>query len=301
VGGKDDGGSAPQATEPEFRLPDLGAPVADTHAHLDMLDDPAGAIARATAAGVGFVVTIADLTEEPERTFEGLGAWTEAARSVLAASGDEAPAEVGIIVGVHPHNAARYDDRVEAELMLRAVDPRVRAIGEVGLDFHYDHSPRDDQRRAMRRHLAVAHETGLPVCIHLREAHEEGLAILREAGVPTAGCIIHCFTEGPEWAQRFLDIGCHIAFGGVVTFGKADAVREAARVVPLERLLLETDCPFLAPVPYRGRTNEPALVTLVAAKVAEVKGLDPSTLARATYANSLRLLASRPAAVDGSA
>jgi TatD DNase family protein len=187
---------------------------------------------------------------------------------------------------VHPHNAKHFDAAVADEMRRLAVDARTCGIGEVGLDFHYDHSPRDDQRAMMRRHLELAGELELPVCIHLREAHAEGLEILRETGVPSAGCVIHCFTEGPDTAERFLDLGCLIAFGGVVTFPKADAVREAVAFVPLERMLLETDCPFLAPAPYRGRTNEPAFVTLTAAAVAGIKGSAPAEVATITLENA---------------
>lgn len=282
------------AADQEPVLPDLGARTADTHAHLDMLEDPAGALERAARAGVALVATIADLSEEPGRTFDGLAAWTEEARSRLRARGAQADVpEVRIIVGVHPHNAKHYDDATDAELRHRTSDPRVCAIGEVGLDYHYDHSPRDAQLAAMRRHLVVAHESGLPVCVHLREAHEEGLAVLRETGVPAAGCIIHCFTEGPAWAERFLEIGCHIAFGGVVTFPKAADVRAAAEMVPLDRLLVETDCPFLAPVPYRGRACEPAFVTLTAARIADVRGLGQAAVASAMLDNARRLFPPR--------
>jgi TatD DNase family protein len=292
------------ADEPAV-FPDLGAAVTDTHAHLDMLEDPVAALEHAGLAGVAFVATVADATEEPERTFEGVGRWrAEAAEriaAVVAATTEEAAGasgatravpEVRIIVGVHPHNASG-SLAVEARLRGLVLDPAVCGIGEVGLDFHYDHSPRDDQRAAMRRHLRLAHEVGLPVCVHLREAHEEGLAILLDEGIPAAGCVIHCFTEGPEWAERFLAAGCLIAFGGVATFPKADAVREAAAMVPLDRMLVETDCPFLAPAPYRGRTNEPAFVTITAARLAEVKGIDTEAFAEATTANALRLYGGR--------
>jgi TatD DNase family protein len=170
-------------------------------------------------------------------------------------------------------------------------DSRVRALGELGLDFHYDHSPHDDQRSMFRRQLALAHETGLPVVVHLREAHAEGLAILRDVGVPSAGCVIHCFTEGAELAEEFLDLSDSIviSFAGPVTFSKAEQIREAARVVPIDRLLVETDCPFLAPAPYRGRPNEPAFAVLNAAKVASAKGLEPAEVATAALANARRL------------
>ena len=274
--------------KPLADLPRLGASVADTHAHLDMLDDPAGALERAALAGVSFVVTIADVTEEPLGTYDGLPAWEREASERLeqGSNANPPPPETRVIVGVHPHNAKHFDAAVADELRRLALDARTCGIGEVGLDFHYDHSPRDDQRAMMRRHLELAHELGLPVCIHLREAHEEGLEILRETGVPAAGCVIHCFTEGPRTAELFLDLGCLIAFGGVVTFPKADVVREAVAFVPLERMLLETDCPFLAPAPYRGRTNEPAFVTLTAAAVAGIRGTAPAEVATATLGNA---------------
>lgn len=265
-------------------LPDLGAPTADTHAHLDMLDDPAGALARASEAGVGFVASVIDLSEDPELTLEKLPEW-------LAAVGEPSP-EVGLIVGMHPHHASRWDSAAEARLReVVANDERVIGLGELGLDFHYDHSPRDDQRAMFARQLALAHEFGLPITVHLREAHDEGLAILREAGVPSAGAIVHCFTEGAEMAEAFLALGdqVYISFAGPVTFKNAEQVREAARVVPLGRLLAETDCPFLAPAPYRGVSNEPAYVTLNLAKLAEVRGENPAEVASAVMANARRL------------
>ena len=280
---------------PRPDLPDLGAPLADTHAHLDMLDDPAAALEHAAAARVSFLVTIADVTEGAVRTYVELPAWEKNAAERIARLGDEGLVlpEVRVIVGAHPHNAKDFDGLAATEMRRLALDPRTCGIGEVGLDFHYDHSPREQQREMMRAHLRMAHEMGLPVCIHLREAHGEGLDILREIGLPTAGCVIHCFTEGPKIAELFLELGCHVAFGGVATFPKAEAVREALALVPLERMLLETDSPFLAPVPYRGQTNEPAFVTLTAAKVAEVKGVTPAEVAETTLANARALFGQR--------
>ena len=275
-------------TESLPTLPALGAPSVDAHAHLDMLDDPVAALVRAARAGIALVATVVDLTEKPERTLDGLEGWLAAAQSELSAEGLTAP-EVRLIVGWHPHNAQRGGEALLARLRGLAVDPRVGAFGELGLDFHYDHSPRDDQRAWFRRQLALAHEVGLPVEIHLREAHEEGLALLADAGVPPAGCVIHCFTEGPDLAERFLDLGCIISFAGPVTFKKAEAVRDAARVVPLDRLLVETDCPFLAPDPYRGRRNEPAFAVLNAAMVAKVKGVTAAEVASAALGTARRL------------
>ena len=266
-------------------LPDLGAPSVDAHAHLAMLDDPAAALVRASRAGIALVATVVDLTETPEVTLDGLAGWLDRAAGHLSAEGREVP-EVRIIAGWHPHNASGGDAALLDRLRDLAADPRVGGLGELGLDYHYDHSPRDDQRAWFRRHLELAHEVGLPVEIHLREAHDEGLAILREVGTPAAGCIIHCFTEGPELAERFLELGCYISFAGPVTFKKADVLREAARIVPLDRLLVETDCPFLAPHPYRGRPNEPAFSVLNAAAIADVKGVSPAEVATAALGNA---------------
>lgn len=277
----------------EVCAPDFGAsPIADTHAHLDMLDDPALALARAAAAGVGFVATVADVTEDAWRTYDELDSWIANAAELLADSGLEevAPPRVRVILGAHPHNAKEYDASAEDELLRLAADPRTCALGELGLDYHYDHSPRDVQRAAFRRHLELAQELKLPVCVHLREAHDDGEAILGEIGVPEAGCILHCFNLGPDVAERFLGMGCHVSFAGPVTFKKAEEVRAAARIVPAGRLLTETDCPFMAPEPFRGRTCEPALVAFTAARLAEVRSETPEALAAHTYAAALALL-----------
>ncbi|MHB1451246.1 MAG: TatD family hydrolase [Coriobacteriia bacterium] len=269
-------------------LPDLGAPSVDAHAHLAMLDDPVAALVRASRAGIALVATVVDLTETPEITLDGLAGWLERAGEHLSAEGRQAP-DVTIIAGWHPHNASGGNAVMLERLRELSADPRVGGLGELGLDYHYDHSPRDDQREWFRRHLELAREVGLPVEIHLREAHEEGLEIMSEIGVPEAGCIIHCYTEGPELAERFLDLGCHISFAGPVTFKKSEALRDAARIVPLHRLLVETDCPFLAPHPYRGRPNEPAFSVLNAATIADVKGISPAEVATAALGNAREL------------
>jgi TatD DNase family protein len=269
-------------------LPELGVPSVDAHAHLDMLEDPVGALVNSAHAGIALVASVVDLSEEPELTLNGLAGWLADAEAQLAPLGLSAP-EVRLIAGWHPHNAKEGDEALYVRLRDLAADPRVGAFGELGLDFHYDHSPRDTQRHWFRRQLELAHEVGLPVEIHLREAHEEGLALLAELGAPKAGCVIHCFTEGPELAERFLALGCHISFAGPVTFAKAEQVREAAKIVPLEKLLVETDCPFLAPAPYRGRKNEPAFAVLNAVAVADAKGIAPAEVASAALANARAL------------
>lgn len=300
-------------------LPRLGAPTADTHAHLDMLADPVAALVNAARADVELVCSIVDLTEYPEFTLDGLDGWLEAAAEVLFSSEDTVVSEdlgsrsvdasrverdlgirsvalpdVRLILGVHPHNASRYDAAAHERLRYLATSQRagrVVGLGELGLDYHYDHSPRDAQRDAFRRQLALAHELELPVTVHLRSAHDEGYAILRDEGVPSAGCIVHCFTEGPETAGLFLALSDKvvISFAGPVTFSKAQQIRDALHVVPLERILVETDSPFLAPAPYRGEANEPAFVTLNVARIADELGRDPAEVAAVTRANAQRV------------
>ncbi|MDY0088258.1 MAG: TatD family hydrolase [Coriobacteriia bacterium] len=282
------------ADERSVQLPVLGR-IADTHAHLDMLDDPVAALVNAAQAGVAFIATVADVTEDAERTFDSLEGWRSAAADILVAAdpyGPQVP-DVRIVVGAHPHNASALDASAEDRIRALARDSRVAAIGEAGLDFHYDNSPRDDQRRAFCASLGIAHDLELPVVVHLREAHEEGMEILAEMGVPAAGCIIHCFTEDAPLALRFVEMGCHVSFAGPVTFKKAVSIREAAALVPLDRLLVETDSPFLAPEPYRGRRNEPAWVTLTAAMVAGERTESPADVVRASYANAIALLGTR--------
>lgn len=272
-------------------LPRLGALIADTHAHLDMLDDPAGAIERAAMAGVGFIVTVADATETPEGTFDNLDAWVAEAHERLTQW--ELPyvrvPDVRIILGAHPHNAKDFDKHAEERLLEFSSDPRVVGIGEIGLDFHYDHSPRIVQRRAFRVQLAAAQRCSLPAIIHLREAHEEGLEILNDVGVPDAGCVIHCFTGDPALLSKFVELGCYISFAGPVTFKNADAIRAAAAAVPIDRILVETDCPFMAPEPYRGMPNEPAWSVLTAARIAEVRQIPTADLATASLDNARRI------------
>ncbi len=299
------------STPKPVEVPTIGAPVADTHAHLDMLEDPAQALARAALAGVSFVVTVVDPTEDPERTFDDLAAWQARAAELIRSAQPVAepastpataptvkpgsppeppdPPDVRIIIGAHPHNAKDFGRGAAEQLPAFAGHPLVAGIGEIGLDYHYDHSPREVQRAAFAEQLDIAARVGLPAVVHLREAHDDGEAILREAGLPVAGCVLHCFTGDTGLLGRFLDLGCYVSFAGPVTFKNADAIREAAAQVPLDRLLVETDCPFMTPEPYRGRPNEPAFAVLTARRVAEVRGMPEDEFARATYENSRRL------------
>lgn len=278
----------------EVLLPEGADRVADTHAHLDMLDDPSGALARAAMAGVSFIATVADPSEDARRTYDELQGWLDSASSALADAGMRTaePPQVRIVVGVHPHNAKEYSPQVEGELTRLLDDGRTAAVGEIGLDYHYDHSPRDIQREVFRRQLSIALERDLPAVIHLREAHEDGEAILREEGLPPAGCVLHCYNLGPEPLDRFLTLGCHVSFAGPLTFKKAEEVRAAAALVPLDRVLTETDCPFMTPEPFRGRKNEPAMTVFTVARLAGIRP-EGSAVFSAAYENAVRLFTAR--------
>lgn len=269
-----------------------GASIADTHAHLDMLDDPGLALARAALAGVRFIATVADVTEDAWRTYEELPSWLANAGEILASSGhaDVPLPRVRVVLGAHPHNASDWNAEAEAELRRLAGDPLTCALGEMGLDFHYDHSPRDRQRDVFAIHVGLAQELDLPGVVHLREAHVDGAGILREFGPLPAGFILHCFNLEPAAMEPFLELGCHVSFAGPVTFKKAEEVRESARAVPGGRLLTETDCPFMAPEPFRGRPCEPAFVVFTAARVAEARGEDLASCAQATFRAAEALL-----------
>jgi TatD DNase family protein len=237
----------------------------DNHCHLD----PAGAaeaLADAAAAGVVACIDVG----------------TDAARSTQAVATAAAHANVWATVGVHPHDAT---EGVGAIVELLGA-PRVVAVGEAGLDYHYDHSPRDVQREVFAAQIALANERGLPLVIHTREAWDDTFAILDREGVP-ARTVFHCFTGGPDEAVESLARGAFVSISGIVTFPSAGDLRAAVAIVPLERLMVETDSPYLAPVPHRGRRNRPALVPVVGAAVAAVKGLDEAVVAGQTTANAI--------------
>lgn len=205
-------------------------------------------------------------------------------------------------MGCHPHNAQHYDDALEAVLRERLHDARVSALGEVGLDYHYDLSPREAQREAFRRQIRLAKEAGLPVVLHMREAHDDGFALLSEEGFPEAGTLLHCFNLDAAELARWVDAGCFIAFGGPLTFKKAEEVREAAKLVPADRLLTETDAPYMTPEPLRGTICGPEHVAFTAAKLADVRGFEDlrtparGEFLRQTYLNALGLLDREPTA-----
>jgi TatD DNase family protein len=361
--------------------PDLGgAPIADTHAHLDMLHRPELALARAAALGVNFIVSVIDPSEDPHYELDNLSGWLSAAGELLGSGvlfeddkllegGDSSnaggramlaptdactspfvgvrplskrasgtgstqyaecyPGElilrtpgtsiarpssreclqpmrattgrpyegrraygastvvtaptVRLISGCHPHNASKWSAKLEATLREVLADERCVGLGEIGLDYHYDNSPRDVQREVFRLQIRMAHELDLPIALHLREAHADGLAILREEGLPSAGTLLHCFNLDYATLEPFLELGCYVAFGGPVTFNKADEVRDAASRTPLERIVSETDCPFMAPHPIRGTICEPASIVFTVARLAN-NFADASQI----YKNALR-------------
>jgi len=239
----------------------------DSHCHLDDGDVPGGAdaaLAAARAAGVTQFVTVG----------------TDATRSAAAISLAAAHDDVWATVGLHPHDAVEGVDTILPLLK----ELRVVAVGECGLDYHYDHSPRGDQRHAFAAQIALAHERDLALVIHTRDAWADTFAILDAEGVPPR-TVFHCFTGGPDVARTCLDLGAYLSFSGIVTFKTADDVRAALALCPLDRLLVETDSPYLAPVPHRGRPNTPALLPVVGAAVAAVLGVGPEAVAEATMGN----------------
>jgi len=191
-------------------------------------------------------------------------------------------------VGVHPHDAAKTTPETLVRLAELATDRKVLAIGEIGLDYHYDFSPRDVQRRVFRQQLELAASARKPIVIHTREAWDDTLALAREQGLPFGG-IMHCFTGGPKEAGEALELGFHLSFGGILTFPKADDVREAAARTPEYRLLIETDSPYLAPIPHRGKRNEPAFLVETARRLAEVRATSLENIAAVTTQNFNRL------------
>jgi TatD DNase family protein len=258
----------------------------DTHCHLDyapMIDDLAATLARAAAAGV-------------ERCIH-IGCRPDAWQPALALA--RAHPDVFCGLGVHPHDATLADAATLAELAVLVRDPRCVGVGETGLDYFYDRSPRDVQQAAMAAHLAIARAADKPVILHIRDAHADAWAVVDAAttaspavppavtpAVPSVAGVVHCFTGTPDEAREWLVRGYALSFSGIATFPASDALREAARICPEDRILLETDAPYLAPVPVRGRKNEPANVAYTCARLAAVRGVAPEALARAANANA---------------
>ncbi|HZF37613.1 MAG TPA: TatD family hydrolase [Blastocatellia bacterium] len=255
----------------------------DSHAHLDVPSydaDRAEVVARARQSGVEMMLEICGSDIAKGSLDVGLKL-AEEYPFIYAA------------IGVHPHEASLYDDALEQKLLAMSEHEKMIGWGEIGLDYHYDHSPRDAQRRVFRRQLRLALERRLPAIIHTREAEDDTIQILREDwagdGGDAVGGIIHCFTGTQKLAAAAIEMGFHISFSGVLTFKNAAALRDVARSVPMERLLVETDCPYLAPLPHRGKRNEPAFVLETATKLAELKNVGVEEIARVTSDNFKRL------------
>lgn len=250
----------------------------DSHAHVDGPEfdaDRDEVMARARAAGVQRMVVIG-----------AVGDPSSAERAVALAERDP---DVFATVATHPHDVGKMTPAWWEVHERLARHPRVVAVGETGLDFYYDHSARDAQAEAFRRFVALARAVGKPVVCHIRDAHAESRAILEETGAAEVGGVIHCFTGTPDDAAAYVAMGFHVSFSGIVTYKNAQPIRDAVRRVPLERILIETDCPYLAPVPMRGRRNEPAFVVHTAEVVAREAGVPLADLAAATVANTARI------------
>lgn len=257
--------------------------IIDSHCHLDFPDfapERDAVVARARAAGVGRMITISTRLDKYEQV-----------RAVAEAYDD-----VYFTVGTHPHEA-HLEPEVSAERIAElSRHPKCVGIGEAGLDYHYDKAPRDVAARVFRTHIAAARLTGLPLVIHTRDADEDTARILvEEMGQGAFKALLHCFTGGAELARTGLSLGLSLSFSGVITFKNSDALRAVAAEVPMDRILIETDAPFLAPVPKRGKRNEPAFVVHTAQTVADVKGVAYEALAAATSANVLALFDKMPA------
>jgi TatD DNase family protein len=254
----------------------------DSHCHLDFPDfasDRDVVIQRARAAGVGRMVSISTRIEK----FGEIAALADAYEDVFCT------------VGEHPQNAHEGQEAELGRLVALAAHPRCVGIGEAGLDYHYEGAPRDIAHRVFRTHIEAARRTGLPLVIHSRDADQDMAAILaEEMGKGRFKAILHCFTSSLELAEAGLALGLSISFSGIVTFKNSQGLRDIARIVPMDRLLVETDAPFLAPVPHRGKRNEPAFVAATAAALAEVKGVPVATLAARTSANALKLFDKMP-------
>jgi TatD DNase family protein len=249
----------------------------DSHCHLEykgLVEDQAGVLARAREAGIGGFLSISTRQRE----------WAQ----VVATA--ERESDVWASVGIHPHEADGHADMGEAALLEAAAHPRVIAIGETGLDYYYDHSQRETQKALFRRHISVSRVTGLPMIVHTRDAEDDTLAILaEEMEQGTYPALIHCFTASADFAREVLALGLTISISGIVTFKNAKDLQTIAAEIPEDRLLVETDAPFLAPVPHRGRVCEPAFTADTARFVADLRGTSPEALAETTTRNFFKL------------
>ncbi|MEO1768430.1 TatD family hydrolase [Candidatus Enterococcus ferrettii] len=248
----------------------------DSHTHLNaeqFKDEIPETVERAKELGVtemavvGFETPTIEKSLELSQTYEGIYS----------------------IIGWHPTEAGSYTKAIEEKLIQQLTLPKVVALGEIGLDYHWMEDPKEVQDKVFRRQIAIAKEMNLPISIHTREALEDTYNVLKEEDIRSIGGIMHSFSGDDEWAKRFLDLGMHISFSGVVTFKNAPEVQAAAKAVPLDKLLVETDAPYLAPMPYRGKRNEPGYTRYVAEKIAELRELSLADVAQQTTENAHRL------------
>ena len=261
----------------------------DSHCHLDFpdfADDLDGIVKRARDKNIGRMVTISTRV----RRLDGLLAITERFADVFCS------------VGTHPHHAHEELDISTADLVAYTRHPKVVAVGEAGLDYHYDNSPRDAQEQGFRAHIAAARETGLPLVIHSREADDDMARILEEeTGKGAFPAVLHCFTGGRDLAMRGVALGHYVSFTGILTFKNSQPLRDIAAALPADRILVETDAPYLAPNPYRGKRNEPSYVTETAKVLAQTRGVSTDEIARQTTENFFRLFSKVPRELQGAA
>jgi TatD DNase family protein len=272
-----DGGVSTRPWAVDLTPPATIVPLIDSHCHLDQdafVDDREAVITRARAAGVGRMITV------------GAGGPLASNRAAVALA--EADPDIFAAVAVHPHDVSDITDDTWDELRRLWAHPKVVAVGETGLDYYYEHSPADVQQRHLRRFIREAGRAGLPLVIHCRDAFPDLLRILAEEDAAAVGGVLHCFSGSPAEAEACLTLGFALSFSGIVTFKTADRLREVVRLTPPDRLLIETDAPFLAPSPHRGKRNEPALVRQVAEEVARVIGRELAEVAELTTVNAER-------------
>lgn len=245
----------------------------DTHCHIiheRYKDDAEQIIQRAAAANVAKLITVGCDIKDSEKAQKAAHEYEN----------------VFFTAGIHPHEAEKVEPNYIAKLENISKDGKCVAIGECGLDYYYEHSPKEAQRRVFREQIRLAHKTSKPIVVHMRDAWDESLEIYKEEGIAKVSTVIHCFSGSLAYAKACLDIGCYLSLSGIVTFKKAGELLEVAKYCPLDRLLIETDAPFLAPVPYRGKQNEPAYVVEVARKIAELKDISIDEIANATTRNA---------------
>jgi TatD DNase family protein len=261
----------------------------DSHCHLDFPDiakEQDAIVARARAAGIGRILTISTRVKRQAQIIEIV----------------EKYPDVFGTVGTHPHHVDEEMDVTADALVALTTHPKIVGIGEAGLDYHYDTGPRDNQAKSFRQHIAAARQSGLPLVIHSRDCHADMAAILREeAGKGAFTAVLHCFTGGRDLAFAAVDLGHYIGFTGILTFKNSAALREIAKALPADRILIETDSPYLAPVPYRGKRCEPAYVIETAKVLADIRGVSFEQIARQTTENFFRLFSKVPQTLAGAA